>query len=221
MTAIPRAALVTPLPGSLIDSRGWLTMAWVGVLVFTAALVTLMALGRWDELQMAAAFYVPMVAVMLVPHGLPALLVAVIAGCFLISGAGWAWDWYSLFWWFDIALHTLNPFAIMAGSMFMFWKAGFLAYAPRKGRFVLWAAGLGLLIGIVWEVIEYTYLPLTWPDTILDIVMDTAGAALGGWFAIWLIEQRGLALVGPRRLATFRVRPWSAQPVPVPVRTRR
>jgi hypothetical protein len=217
MTSIPLHASTRPLPGAVIDARAWLTLARTGTVVFAAALATLVLLRRWDEVQIATGFFVPLLAIMLARHGLPNLLVAVIAGCFLVSGAGWSWDWYGLFWWFDVVMHFVNPLVMMAGSMFMLWKADLLKYAPRKGRFVLWSTALGLILGVGWEVIEYTYLPLTWPDTILDIAMDTAGAALGGWFAIWLIEQRGLAPVGHRHNHVLRFGAWAAHRVPLPV----
>lgn len=216
MTATPFAS-TRPLPGALIDARIWLTLSWAGVAVFAAALTTLALLGRWDEALIAACFFLPLLAVKLVPHGLPNLLTAIITACFLISAGGWAWDWYGRFWWFDVLLHLVNPLVILAGSMFMLWKADLLSHAPRRGRFVIWATLLGFGLGVAWELFEYTYLPLTWPDTILDLVMDTAGAALGGWLAIWLIEQRGLSPQGHRRLS--RLRAWAlSRRVPRPVR---
>jgi hypothetical protein len=213
MTALPRLASTRPLPGTGIDASAWLTLAWSGVAVFGGGLGALVVLGRWDEVMIAACFLLPLLLVMLMRHGLPNLLVAAISLCFLISGAGWAWDWYGLFWWFDVVLHALNPLVMVAGSMFMLWKAGLLRHAPRKGLFVLEATALGFVLGVAWEGFEFTYLPLTWPDTILDVVMDTAGAALGGWWAVWMIDRRGLAPVGRRP----RPSTWSAQPVPVPI----
>ncbi|TNC72588.1 hypothetical protein [Rubellimicrobium roseum] len=216
MSAAPIAS-TRPLPGALIDARLWLTLSWAGAVVFAAALATLALLGRWDEVLIATCFFVPMLVVKVLPHGLPNLFVAVMTACFLISAGGWAWDWYGRFWWFDVLLHLVNPLVIMAGSMFMLWKAELLAHAPCKGRFVLWSTVIGLGLGAAWEVFEYTYLPLTWPDTILDLVMDTAGAALGGWLAIWLIEQRGLPPEGHRRLSRLRI--WALRGrVPAPVR---
>ena len=217
MTSIPLHASTRPLPGAIIDARVWLTLARAGTVVFAAALAMLILLRRREEVEIATGFFVPLLAVMVARHGLPNLLVAVIATCFLVSGAGWAWDWYGLFWWFDVVIHFVNPLVMMAGSMFMLWKADLLKYAPRKGRFVLWSTAFGLVLGVGWEGIEYTYLPLTWPDTILDVVMDTAGAALGGWFAIWLIEQRGLAPVGHRHDHVLRLGAWAAHYVPLPV----
>ena len=207
MTALPR-----PTARALIDSRAWMHLSWAGVAVFALWLGTLILSDRWHELLMAACFFLPLVLMLLIPHGLPPLLLAIGAVCFLVSAAGWSLDWYGDFWWFDVALHFLNPAALLAASMTMFWKADLIP-ARGPGRFVLWATTLGLAMGIAWELIELTYLQLTWPDTILDLVMDTSGAALGGWFALWMIRARGLPPVGRR--------PPLAVPQPLPVRVRR
>lgn len=217
MTPTPRIASTRPLPGTSIDAPVWLAVAWGGVATFAGGLGALILLARWHEVIIAACFFLPLLLVMLTRHGLPNLLVALISLCFVVSGAGWAWDWYGMFWWFDVVLHTVNPLVMIAGSMFMFWKAGLLRHAPRKGLFVLEATALGFVLGVAWELVEYTYLPLTWPDTILDLVMDTAGSALGGWLAIWMIDQRGTAPVGRRPTRDAGPLHWSAEPVPVPV----
>lgn len=209
-----RPAASRPSPPALTDGRGWLALSWAGAAAFAAGLCTLLLAARWAELRMASCFFLPLLALLLLPHGLPPLLVAVATGSVLLSAAGWALDWYSLLWWFDILLHALNPFVLVAGSMVMFWKAGFLGVRGREGRFVLCSALLGLALGLAWELFELTFLPLTWPDTILDLVMDMAGAALGGWFAAWLIKVRGQPPVGRRPSAM-------PSPRPVPVRVRR
>jgi hypothetical protein len=185
---------------AIIDARIWLALSWAAVAVFSAALAWLLAEARWHELVMASCFFLPFLLTMLVPHGLPNLLVAIIAACFLVSGAGWALDWYSLHWWFDVVLHAVNPFTMMAGSMIMLWKAELLG-SRRPVRFVLVSTALGFVLGVAWELVELTFLVLTWGDTILDIVMDTLGAAAGGWFALWLIRVRGHAPLGRRTLA--------------------
>jgi hypothetical protein len=203
----------TPARRSAIDSPAWLVLAWSGVALFAVALGALLLDDRWSELRIASCFFLPYLALMLCPHGLPNLLLAGIAGCFLLSAAGWALDWYAVAWWFDVLIHGLNPIPMVAGSMFMLWKADLVA-VTRPGRFVLASASYGLALGIAWEAIEVTYLHLTWPDTILDLVMDAAGSALGGWLALWLIARRGSKPVGRRPLqGTF-----AAHPVTVPTR---
>lgn len=209
MSALPR-----PAASLLIDARAWLALAWGCVVVFALWLAALLLWERWPELRMASCFFLPLLGMMLLPHGLPPLLVALLAGFTLLSAAGWALDWYALFWWFDVLLHALNPFAIVAASMVMLWKADLVSPTGREGRFVLLAALFGLTLGIGWEVLELAFLVLTWPDTTLDLVMDTAGAALGGWFAAWIIAARGQTPVGRRDFAGLE------EPVPVPVSVR-
>lgn len=198
-----------PLARDLIDSRRWIVLSWAGVVVFAGILTALLFAGRWPELRIAASFFLPLLAFMLLPHGLPPLLVALITGSFLLSAAGWALDWYSLFWWFDVVLHALNPMVMTAASVVMLWKAELVS--ARAGSLVLWATLLGLVLGLSWELIEVTFLVLTWPDTILDLVMDVSGAALGGWVAAWIIGAWGRAPVGRQGLAGLR------EPVPIRV----
>ena len=200
-------------PRALIDSRLWLALSWAGVGLLALALGGLLLSERWLEWRIVSSFFLPLLALMLLPHGLPPLLMAVITGCFLISAAGWALDWYARFWWFDVLLHALNPFAIAAASMLMLWKAEFVSPQGREGRFVLWATLLGLGPGVLWELFESTFLALTWPDTLLDLMMDASGSALGGWFAAWIIAVWGRRPVGRRGLAGLRE--------PLPVRIRR
>ena len=203
---------------AVIDARIWLALSWLAVAVFAVALIWLLGAGRPHEFLMACCFFVPFLLGMVLPHGLPNLLMAIISGCFLVSAGGWALDWYALHWWFDVVLHALNPFAMMAGTMVMLWKADLIGVRP-PGRFVLVSTTLGLILGIGWELVELTFLVLTWPDTILDIVMDTAGSALGGWFALWMIRARGLAPLGRRQRAPLSQR--GLQAVPARVSSRR
>lgn len=211
-----------PLPRSsarpFTEARVWLILAWACTAAFAAVLAGLLLLGRWAELRMGICFFLPLVAVLLLPHGLPNLLLALIAGCTLLSAAGWALDWYAMAWWFDVLLHALNPFVIVAASMVMLWKAELAPPLARAGRFVALATLYGLALGIGWELLEVTYLDLTWPDTLLDLVMDAAGSALGGWFAIGLMRARGGRPAGRRRKAALGQAALPREPVPVRVR---
>lgn len=208
MTAIP-----LPNARATIEARVWLVLSWAALVLLLAAVVLLLASRQWQTFRITASFLLPLLMMLLIPHGLPPLLVAITAGCVLVSAAGWALDWYALFWWFDVVIHALNPFAMMAGSMVMLWKAEWIR-ARRPGRFVLVSTALGLALGIAWELFEFTFLDLTWPDTILDLVMDAVGAALGGWFALWLIKAWGRPPRGRRRA---RLRTLE----PAPIRLRR
>ena len=105
----------------------------------------------------------------------------------LMNAAGYVLDLYARFWWFDRILHRCTIFAVT------FWLALFMCnLVLRGGRgrdvlVVLMIASVGLAIGALWEVAEWGFDRIA-PgdvikgkhDTIIDIVMDTAGAVLAG-----------------------------------------
>ncbi len=105
----------------------------------------------------------------------------------LVNVAGYVLDLYARFWWFDRILHGCTIFAVT------FWLALFMCNRVLRGGrgrdvlVVLMIASVGLAIGALWEVAEWAFDRIA-PgdvikgkhDTIIDIVMDTAGAVLAG-----------------------------------------
>ena len=110
-----------------------------------------------------------------------ALLVIVV----LINMAGYAFDLYRRFWWFDRALHAATILAVTL------WLALFVCgralRSGHNGLVVLLVASVGLALGAIWEVAEWGFDQVA-PgdvikgkhDTVIDIVMDTIGAVLAG-----------------------------------------
>jgi hypothetical protein len=105
------------------------------------------------------------------------------AAAALANAAGYALDLYQQFWWFDRLLHAFTIFAITL------WLA-VIAFAPsfRRGHAVrtfFLVASVGLAVGALWEVAEWAYDQVAPQDvikgkfdTVLDLIMDTIGAAL-------------------------------------------
>lgn len=95
--------------------------------------------------------------------------------------AGYAFDLYATFWWFDRVLHAATILALT------FWLAVmFLGDGIRQGRtvlFIVLIASAGVAIGALWEVAEWVFDRFASgdvikgkDDTVIDIVMDTLGA---------------------------------------------
>ena len=113
----------------------------------------------------------------------------------LMNVAGYVLDLYARFWWFDRILHGCTIFAVT------FWLALFMCnLVLRGGRgrdvlVVLMIASVGLAIGALWEVAEWAFDRIA-PgdvikgkhDTIIDIVMDTAGAVLAGLASLTFLK---------------------------------
>ncbi|SDC32629.1 hypothetical protein [Belnapia rosea] len=111
----------------------------------------------------------------LIAWGLAATLLAA-------NVAGYVFDLYAAFWWFDRLLHAATILALT------FWLAVFfLGEGIREGRtvlFVLLVAATGVALGALWEVAEWMFDHFASgdvikgkDDTVIDIVMDTIGAA--------------------------------------------
>ena len=105
----------------------------------------------------------------------------------LVNVAGYVPDLYARFWWFDRILHGCTIFAVT------FWLALFVCRRVLRGGcgrdvlVVLMIASVGLAIGALWEVAEWGFDRIASGDvlkgkhdSIIDIVMDTAGAVLAG-----------------------------------------
>ena len=113
----------------------------------------------------------------------------------LANIAGYAFDLYQRFWWFDRILHAATLFALT------FWAAIFLCskvLTPSLDRWLIRLtiiSGLGIAVGALWEVAEWGF-DQVMPgnvikgkhDTILDIIMDTLGALLAAGLSLRLIR---------------------------------
>jgi len=110
--------------------------------------------------------------------------------------AGYAFDFYGQFWWFD---RVLRGCTTLAGTL---WLALFV-FARGINRqhlncvaVVLLLASVGIALGAPWEVAEGSFDQIT-PgnvikgkhDTLSEIVMNTIGAVLAGLMALKLTRS--------------------------------
>jgi VanZ family protein len=107
--------------------------------------------------------------------------------------AGYALDMYRRFWWFDRVLHACTVLAVTLWvALFVFGRA----LRGERGQgflIVLLVASVGIALGALWEVAEWGFDQIA-PgdvikgkhDTLVDLLMDTAGAVLAGIMALKL-----------------------------------
>lgn len=113
------------------------------------------------------------------------------AALVLANAAGYAFDLYGRFWWFDRVLHGCTLFALT------FWGAVILCgralNGPANHRLtrVLLIAGLGVALGAWWEFAEWGFDHLVPAnvikgkyDTVVDLVVDTIGAVLAACWSL-------------------------------------
>jgi hypothetical protein len=110
--------------------------------------------------------------------------------------AGYAFDLYRHFWWFDRVLHGCTILAVTLWLAIFVFNRVFNGEHSHRILTVLLLASLGIALGAVWEVVEWGFDQVA-PgdvikgkyDTLLDIVMDTAGAVLAGITAVKLARS--------------------------------
>lgn len=107
--------------------------------------------------------------------------------------AGYAMDLYRQFWWFDRILHAGTILAVTLWlALFVFVRT----FRGERGIGLLRAlllASVGIALGALWEVAEWGFDRVApgdvikgKDDTVLDILMDTAGAAVAAILALRL-----------------------------------
>ncbi len=177
---------------SAVNSRTCRTLAWIGVALQAAALVAVLVMERFSGVPSLAIFLVLSVAFLLLQDRLPSLLTLLVIVAAVANAAGWAFNLYHRFAPFDELIHTFTAFTGMAALGYLGWAYGYIRAAPGSGTFVLIVAATGLVLGIGWEILESLFLNLSWTDTLVDLLVDTVGAAAGGVLAGWVIRRQDL-----------------------------
>lgn len=126
---------------------------------------------------------------------------AVIWSCVFIallaSLAGSLWNLYERIWWFDEVLHTFTAFTLTLLLAVFLYGAVLQGARTRPILFVLTVAGLGLAVGALWEIAEWTYDQLVAGnailgkrDTIIDMGVDAIGAVIAGVVSLGIIKRQ-------------------------------
>jgi VanZ family protein len=116
-----------------------------------------------------------------------ALVWTVITVAIVANIAGYLWQLYKRFWWFDDVLHAYSTFALTLPLALLLYGVVLCGAETRPILFILVVASLGVAVGVIWEVAEWAYdqvVPenaiLGKKDTIIDLIMDTIGAVAAG-----------------------------------------
>lgn len=184
--------MYTDSDSAYANSRAWRVLAWIGVGLQLIALIFVLWAAKWGGAWTIALFLGFSIGFLLMQDRMPSLIDFIVVMMALVNAGGWAWEWYQAFAWFDEFVHAFSLFAIVSALAYIGAGRGWMEAAQGMGRFVLLAAATGLGLGILWEIVESFFLNLTFWDTIVDLVMDTLGAAAAGWF-VWNIAPRRAA----------------------------
>lgn len=114
-----------------------------------------------------------------------------------VNIAGYVWDLYERFSWFDEVIHTYTAFAITLPLALLLYGVVLSGAETRPILFVLTAASLGLAIGTLWEIVEWGYdqvvpgnVILGKTDTMIDLILDFIGALAAGIVSSRMVQDR-------------------------------
>lgn len=177
-----------------LDHSAWRALAWIGVVLMNAALVVVWTAEQWNGAWTIGLFLGISIVFLLMRDKLPSVFGFLVVFASLVNAGGWALGWFHVFFWFDEFVHTFTAFAGLSAIGYLHAQRQPALAQPGRSKLIWWCAGLGLLLGIGWEIAEALFINLAPVDTILDLAADTVGAALGGLFARWAAKRNAPVL---------------------------
>lgn len=129
------------------------------------------------------------------------LLTAIVVFIFATLFLGEVGGFYERFWWWDIVLHFFSALSFGAiGFLFIFMLFEGDRYAAPPWALAMLAFCVGLSIGALWEIFEFTMDQLFdmnmqksgLLDTMKDLIVDTVGAAIGALLGFLYLKGRQL-----------------------------
>ena len=182
--------------------QGWIVSS-IWALLVLAGLMSLI-MGRWELAFVSAAtiglsllpvLFVERFRIVLPQSFLVAIVVFVFATVFL----GEAFDFYTRYWWWDIAMHGVSSIGFgLIGFLFIFMLFEGDRYAAPPSALGFLAFCIAVAIGAAWEVFEFAMDQLIGldmqksglNDTMGDLVVNFLGAALGGTTGFLFLKRR-------------------------------
>lgn len=197
-------AMDTAIP-SIMNKPLFRTVAFGGLAVLAIAIIALVVQGIWTGAAALTGFFAAALLFVLRERKLPTLFDAIFVLAALINAGGWAFDWYNQPGPYDEIAHFFTMFAITLSVGYLLYDEMMEGFYDHQRMFVIAIASIGIAIGALWEVAEWTadfFTPKQivsgLGDTITDIILDSAGAFLAALLNLRGLNERKKAHVEPK-----------------------
>ncbi len=129
--------------------------------------------------------------------GNSAIAWTLLAIAIVVNIAGYLFNMYSQFWWFDEVIHTYTTFALTLILALYAYDVVLTGAQLHPFLLVLVIGAIGLGLGGLWEVAEWMYDTLLTqkdtikeaPDRLIDLILDTLGALVAGWVTVSMVNK--------------------------------
>jgi hypothetical protein len=170
------------------DSGHYRTASWVGIALLAVATAVVIFRGDWTGVALLAAFLVASIAFLVFEDNLPTLFDALFVSAAIINAAGWVWNLYTRVWGYDEFAHFYTTFAATLSLGYLTFFVMRKYFRQHPGHFLVVVTSFGVTLGAWWEVVEWIILKkLT--DPVGDIVVDSIGAVLAAFLALWVLRK--------------------------------
>lgn len=205
-----------------LNARAFSMISYV-LLAATAVGAVYMALAaQWFSALALAGIVVLALLFIAQQDRLPAIFTFLFVSAGVINAAGYIFQLWKTPAWFDEAVHFYTSFTVVAAIGWLLLSGTRANAAGHPWRFTAAVTGVGVVLGILWEIFEWIVGIIGTPwDTIMDLIMDTLGAIAAGLFCAWAarqernrLEERDHSSMSGSTMDGMRHRPDAAQPFP-------
>jgi hypothetical protein len=185
--------------------RGYRVAAWVGQALLTIAVIAALSQGKWQNALGLALFLVASLAFVVMVDRLPTLFDFLFVLAALLNAGGWVLGLFYQPGLYDKIVHAFTNFAVTLALSFLAYSSMLIIFRNHKLLYLLTITSLGIAIGALWEVAEWTAgivlsteVIESLNDTIIDLIMDSLGAAIAALTSLWTLQEwmRPSATVG-------------------------
>ena len=136
------------------------------------------------------------VAAMHTSEGNQGVVWIIIGVAVLANIAGYMFNLYNRFRWFDEVLHAYTIFSITLLLGLLAYGVVLTGVRHHNLLLILMIASIGIAIGGLWEVAEWAYdqmvasnVILGKTDTIIDLIVDSIGALVAGFLSLGMLKD--------------------------------
>lgn len=171
--------------------RGYRVAAWGGQFLLAVALVVTLAQGNWLGAIGVVSFLLAALAFIVMDERLPTLFDLLFVIAALLNAGGWVWGLFYQPGPYDEITHAFTTFSITLALSFLVYNPMLTLFRSHRLLYLLTIISFGIAIGALWEVFEWAIAVINdIDDTIVDLIMDTLGAALAALVSLWALQER-------------------------------
>ena len=179
-----------------INWRGYRIIAWVGQALLAIFVIFATIQGNWSNALALALFLIASFIFVVRDDKLPTLFDFFFVLAALLNATGWVWGLFGMPGPYDEIVHAYTTFAITLALSFLVYSSMLNIFRNHTILYLLTIACFGIAIGALWEVTEWsagkilnTQVIESLDDTIIDLIMDSLGAALAALFSLWALQK--------------------------------